>query len=39
MSSQQGPLEIDGDAPPYHIVRACRQLGFRDPEEVRWCRL
>jgi hypothetical protein len=37
MSSHLGPLEIDCDAPPYSIVRACRKLGMREPEDVRWC--
>ena len=27
------------DAPPYAIVRACRRIGVRNPEDVRWCRL
>jgi hypothetical protein len=28
---------IECDAPSYGIVRACRKLGFLDPEDVRWC--
>ncbi len=36
---QPEPLELECDAPPYPIVRACRRLGFRTPEDVRWCRL
>jgi len=30
-------VDLDCDAPPYPIVRACRGLGFRTPEDVRWC--
>ncbi len=36
MSSHLGPLEVECDAPPYSIVRACRKLGMREPEDVRW---
>ena len=36
---QPEPIESDCDAPPYPIVRACRRLGFRSPEDVRWCRI
>ena len=32
------PIEIVCDAPPYPIVRACRDVGFGSPEDVRWCR-
>lgn len=40
MASQQlGAIEIDCDAPEYSVVRACSALGFRDPLDVRWCRL
>jgi hypothetical protein len=39
MSNQLGPMEIVCDAPPYHIVRACSQLGFQNPEDVRWYRM
>jgi hypothetical protein len=39
MSGQPGPLGIACDAPPYGIVRACRQAGFRSPLDVRWCRM
>jgi hypothetical protein len=39
MSKQLGPIEIIRDSPPYPIVRACTQLGFVRPEDVRWCRL
>jgi len=38
MASQLGPIEITCDAPTYAIVRACRRLGFRDPEDVAWRR-
>ena len=37
MSSHLNLLEIECDAPPYPIVRACRKLGMSDPEDVRWC--
>jgi hypothetical protein len=30
--------DMDCDAPPYPIIRACRKLGFQTPEDVRWCR-
>jgi hypothetical protein len=36
---QPESVEPDCDAPPYPIVRACRRLGFRSPEDVRWCRI
>lgn len=39
MSKQVGPLEICCDAPPYCVVRACRGVGIRSPEDVRWLRL
>lgn len=39
MSKQLGPIDVCCDAPPYHIVRACRQIGVRDPEDVRWLRV
>jgi hypothetical protein len=32
-------IEIECDAPVYPIVRACRLLGFRTPEDVRWYRV
>ena len=32
-------LDVECDAPPDHIVRACRKLGLLRPEDVRWCRL
>lgn len=38
MSSHLGLLEVECDAPPYPIVRACRKLGIYEPEDVRWCR-
>ena len=31
--------ELNCDCPPYSIVRACRMVGFKRPEDVRWCRL
>jgi hypothetical protein len=33
---QLGPIDICCDAPPYNIVQACTQLGFQNPEDVRW---
>ena len=39
MANRFGPLEILCDAPSYAIVRACREIGIRNPEDVRWCRL
>lgn len=39
MSQQLWPIEIDCDAPPYTVVQASRQAGFRTPEDVRWLRL
>jgi hypothetical protein len=39
MANQPGPLDVSCDAPPYSIVTACRSVGFREPEDVRWCRL
>jgi hypothetical protein len=37
MSSQLGPIDVQCDAPAYAVVRACRTVGIRDPEDVRWC--
>jgi hypothetical protein len=34
-----GLLEVECDAPPYPIVRACRKLGLITPEDVRWGRI
>ena len=39
MPNQLGPLEVNCDAPPYNIVRACHMIGMRSPEDVRWSRL
>lgn|SRR6185437_8229587 len=39
MSSRLGTLEFECDAPPYPVVRACRKLGIRSPEDVRWSRM
>ena len=36
MPSNLGLLEVECDAPPYPIVRACRKLGLYRPEDVRW---
>jgi hypothetical protein len=37
MSEELGPIDIQCDAPPYPVVRACQRLGFRTPQDVRWC--
>jgi hypothetical protein len=39
MSKQLGPIEICCDAPPYHVVQACRGIGILSPEDVRWLRV
>ncbi len=39
MQKHLGPIEVDCDAPPYSVVQACRFLGLRRPEDVRWARL
>jgi hypothetical protein len=39
MSGEFGPIDIDCDAPPYPVVRACAGLGFRSPQDVRWRRI
>ena len=39
MSSELGPIDIECDAPPYVVVRACARLGLVSPEDVRWCHL
>jgi hypothetical protein len=39
MSSRLGPLEVECDAPPYTVVRACRELGMQSPEDVCWRRI
>jgi hypothetical protein len=33
-----GPVDLCCDAPPYPVVEACRLIGLRSPEDVRWCR-
>jgi hypothetical protein len=38
VSKQLGPIEVCCDAPSYWIVRACRDVGIRTPEDVRWLR-
>lgn len=38
MSDNLGLLELECDAPPYAIVRACRKIGLQSPEDVRWSR-
>lgn len=39
MFSRSQPPEIECDAPPYSVVRACHMIGLQSPEDVRWCRL
>ena len=39
MLSRLGPIEICCDAPPYEVVQACRRVGVRSPEDVRWLRM
>jgi hypothetical protein len=39
MADELGPIDIQCDAPPYPVVRACQRLGLRDPQDVRWCRV
>src|SRR5437899_12885084 len=39
MFDKSPSIEIRCDAPPYSIVQACRIVGMRTPEDVRWCRL
>jgi hypothetical protein len=39
MAKQLGSIEIECDAPPYPIVKASRQAGIRNPEDLRWLRL
>jgi len=39
MPSHLGVLVCECDAPPYPIVRACRKLGMKSPEDVRWSRM
>jgi hypothetical protein len=38
MAGKPQLLEIVCDAPPYPVVRVCRQIGLECPEDVRWCR-
>ena len=37
MSSQSQPQQFECDAPPYSVVKACQELGFHSPLDVRWC--
>jgi hypothetical protein len=39
MSGELGPIDIQCDAPPYPVVRACERLGLRTPQDVRWSRV
>jgi hypothetical protein len=39
MDPRSSTSEWECDSLPYPLVRACRKIGLRDPEDVRWCRL
>lgn len=39
MAKRTGPIEVECDAPPFSVVKACRQFDLHSPEDVRWCRL
>ena len=39
MSSPLGRIDVCCDAPPYLVVKACRHIGMRSPEDVRWLRM
>ena len=39
MPDQVGPIGINCDAPSYGIVRACAELGYETPLDVRWLHL
>jgi len=39
MFNNSQTFDLNCDCPPYSIVRACRMVGFKRPEDVRWCRL
>lgn len=39
MAENLGPLDVLCDAPPYPVVKACANLGFARPQDVRWGRL
>jgi hypothetical protein len=38
MADRLGPIEIECDAPPYSVVRACHRIGLQNPEDVCWYR-
>jgi hypothetical protein len=38
MAGSLEPINIICDAPSYSVVRACQDLGFVTPLDVRWCR-
>jgi hypothetical protein len=39
MAESLGSIYLCCDAPSYPIVKACQDLGFRSPLDVRWARL
>jgi len=36
MPARGEPLDLNCDAPPYRVVQACRAIGLKSPEDVRW---
>ncbi len=39
MFHRSSTIDFACDSLPYPLVRACRKVGFNNPEDVRWCRL
>jgi hypothetical protein len=39
MFQRTRPIEINCDAPPYAIVKACQLFGVQAPQDVGWCRV
>jgi hypothetical protein len=39
MFHRSNTVGFECDSLPYPLVKACRKVGFCDPEDVRWCRL
>jgi hypothetical protein len=39
MANHSESVDFPCDSPPYTVVKACQQLGFHAPLDVRWCRL
>jgi hypothetical protein len=38
VSGSSDSSEIRCEAPPPAVVQACQRLGFRAPQDARWCR-